>query len=60
VKDRLAHFLHWGDRQCLEQAALVARGHDVNLEEIRDWSRSEGKLADFKRIRELLKRNAQP
>ena len=25
VKDRLAAYYHWGDRQCLEQAILVAR-----------------------------------
>ena len=56
VKDRLAWFFHCADRQCLEQAALVAEANDVDLREIRRWSASEGKLVEFERIRRRLKR----
>jgi len=31
VKDRLAAYFHWKDRQSLEQAMLVAAGHSVAI-----------------------------
>jgi hypothetical protein len=42
VKDRLAAFYHWNDKQSLEQAVLVARSAKVDLREIQRWSRAEG------------------
>lgn len=42
VKDRLAAFFHWNDRQSLEQAILVSRRQSVDLKEIRRWSLKEG------------------
>ena len=54
VKDRLAAYYHWGDRQCLIQASLVAREHEIDLEEVRRWSDAGGKLDEFKEIREKL------
>lgn len=51
VKDRLAHFYHWGDRQCLQQAIMVAETRDVDMDDIAAWSSKEGKakeLAEFK------------
>jgi hypothetical protein len=50
VKDRLAAYYHWGDRQGLEQAVLVAKNQDVNLNEVKRWSKKEGKLQDFEEI----------
>jgi hypothetical protein len=52
VKDRLAAWLHWSDRQCLEQALWVARLQPVDWEEIGRWSRQEGAAAKFERFRE--------
>ena len=52
VKDRLAAFYHWNDRQSLEQAILVSRRQAVDLKEIRRWSLKEGmaeKLAVFRK-----------
>jgi len=52
VKDRLAAFYHWNDRQSLEQAILVSRRQSVDLKEIRRWSLKEGmadKLALFRK-----------
>jgi len=43
VKDRLAAFFHWSDRQSLEQAVAIARDQPVKLAEIRRWSIAEGK-----------------
>ena len=54
VKDRLAGYYHWGDRQSLEQALLVAHDQDVDLEEIRRWSETEGKLDEFEKIKNRL------
>lgn len=51
VKDRLAAYFHWNDRQSLEQAVLVAKSERVNLADIRRWSHAEGhpqKFLDFK------------
>jgi hypothetical protein len=51
VKDRLAAYYHWGDRQCLHQAILVARVNAVDFEEIRRWSQVEGKLNEYLKIK---------
>ena len=42
VKDRLAAYYHWKDLQSLEQAVLVAQARDIDLVEIKRWSRTEG------------------
>ncbi len=57
IKDRLAHYYHWGDRQCLKQAILVASKHEVNLDEIQEWSKLEGKSDEFDNIKHNLTRN---
>jgi hypothetical protein len=50
VKDRLAAYFHWGDRQCLAQAILVAQDRKVDFLEIKRWSIAEGKLDEFTKI----------
>lgn len=54
VKDRLAHYYHWKDRQCLEQAAMVATNAEIDLAEIERWSLHEGMAQEFERIRSML------
>ena len=54
VKDRLAWFYYDHDRQCLEQAVLVARENAIDLDEVKRWSASEGKSSLFQEIRERL------
>jgi len=56
VKDRLAAYYHWGDRQTLQQAILVAKNQQIDLKEIEKWSKTEGKLKDFKEILSRLKK----
>lgn len=51
VKDRLAAYYHWGDRQCLAQAQLVVKNYSIDLSEIERWSTGEGKLDEYKRIK---------
>jgi len=53
VKDRLAAYYHWKDRECLEQALLVSNSSDVDFTEIERWSRNEGCEADFARFHSL-------
>jgi hypothetical protein len=54
VKDRLAAYYHWSDRQALGQALLVAENNEINIEEIRVWSEKEDKLATFESIKKQL------
>ncbi len=54
VKDRLLAYFHWGDRQSLEQAVLVARGNPVDLAEIERWAEVEGKRDDFLTLKTRL------
>jgi hypothetical protein len=54
VKDRLAAYYHWGDRQSLQQASMVARENAIDLQEVERWSQAEGHLAQFQEIKNLL------
>ena len=54
VKDRLAAYYHWQDRQCLEQAILVTADNHVDLVEIERWSRHEGMMEEFMGIKAKL------
>lgn len=51
VKDRLAAFYHWNDRQCLQQAVWVALERNVGWDEIERWSRQEGEMENFEVFR---------
>lgn len=62
VKDRLAAYFYWSDRQSLNQAVAVAVAHPIKLKEIEKWSKQErmqSKLEDFllllKRSKKLKK-----
>jgi len=55
VKDRLAAFYHFGDRQGLMQASMVASQNQVDIEEIRRWSKGEGQRGKFKEFLATLK-----
>lgn len=55
VKDRLAAYYHWNDKQCLLQAKYVTQTQDVDLEEVRAWSEREGMLAKFDAITKELR-----
>lgn len=48
VKDRLCAFYFWNDLQGLEQAILVTKSRQVDLKEIKRWSKVEGKEKEFK------------
>jgi hypothetical protein len=52
VKDRLSHYFHWGDQQCLVQAKLVAANHLIDFNDVRKWSMREGKGDAYEEIKE--------
>lgn len=47
VKDRLAGFLHWSDRQNLEQALALCRAQPVKLADVERWAAGEGQEERF-------------
>lgn len=55
VKDRLAAFFHWSDRQALEQAVFVARSQKVDMKSISSWSRAEDATDKLKIFKAALK-----
>ncbi|MCL2722553.1 MAG: hypothetical protein FWD47_14580 [Treponema sp.] len=42
------------ENQCLEQAVLVSYNKQINYKEIERWSRKEGKLDEYKKIKRKL------
>jgi len=55
IKDRLASYIYFDARECLDQAVLVAAKQPFDLEKIKDWCDNEGEKAkqaylDFMRI----------
>jgi len=56
VKDRLAGFYHWNDRQSLEQAILVYEENPVDLKEVERWSTNEGMINKFELFKENLEK----
>jgi len=41
VMDRLAAYVHWNDRQALDQAVMVARRQRIDWDALRAWARRE-------------------
>ena len=55
VRDRLASYIHFGARECLDQAVLVANAKVVDWDKIERWCLGEGDegaaaLDDLKRL----------
>ncbi len=60
IKDRLAAFYYWDDKQSLDQALIIYKTipQKIDIEEIKRWSKNEGHLKKFKFFLELLKKNS--
>lgn len=54
VMDRLAAFYHWGDRQCLDQALLVAARHEIQFDDLSEWSAGEGHVERYREFEMAL------
>lgn len=55
VKDRLAAYFHWDDREALRQAVLVGQLQRIDLDEVRRWANAEGKAGKFEHFLAALK-----
>jgi hypothetical protein len=55
VRDRLAGYIFWEARECLDQAVLVANNQSVNWEIVEKWCRDEGPtgIAAFENLKRL-------
>lgn len=60
VKDRLANYYYFKDRQCLEQAMMVAKAQPINFSALKRWHENEGQSEDFEMFISLLKERDQP
>ena len=47
VKDRLAAYYFWDDRQGFEQAILVSKSNQIDMENVESWSVKEGYKEKF-------------
>lgn len=56
IKDRLAAFYHWSDRQALEQALMIGKSNPVDFENVRKWSEMEGEIERFEFFLKQLKK----
>jgi hypothetical protein len=56
VKDRLANYYYFGDRQCLHQALMVVQAEEVDLDEVERWSAEESQQEAYERIEDDLRR----
>lgn len=56
VKDRLANFYHWSDKQSLEQAVDICMECEVDLDEVRKWSIKEKQEKKFQIFIDYLKK----
>ncbi len=57
VMDRLAAYMHWHDNQAFDQAAMVARRHDIEWGALESWAISESGDADvISRLRRKIER----
>jgi len=56
VKDRLASYFHWNDKQGLDQALDICAERSVDLKEIESWAIKEGFEKKFQNFVEKLQR----
>ena len=55
IRDRLASFIHFKSRDCLEQAVLVAKTQPFNINKVKDWCKSEGASEEYREFMGRLK-----
>lgn len=54
IKDRLAAYFHWQDKQSLVQAVAVMIKHPISLDELKSFCQNESKENEFDLIQQLL------
>jgi hypothetical protein len=56
IRDRLASYIHFSARECLDQAVLVGTSHPFDLRKVQKWCREEGAASVFDEFTGLLGR----
>ena len=58
VRDRLASFVYFEARECLDQAMLVAQRQEIDFDVVREWARKEDAAMEraVAKLEELLGR----
>ncbi|MCB0408443.1 MAG: hypothetical protein KDD34_09580 [Bdellovibrionales bacterium] len=56
IRDRLASYIHFKARECLDQAALVAKKHPFNHSKVKAWCEAEGAPDAFDDLMEKIKK----
>ncbi|HEY5235067.1 MAG TPA: hypothetical protein VIJ14_02715 [Rhabdochlamydiaceae bacterium] len=56
VKDRLASYFHWNDRQGLDQAIDICLEQDVDIKEVKTWAIKEGFEPKFQKFIDQLRK----
>jgi hypothetical protein len=54
VKDRLAGYYAWGDKQNFEQAVMVAQKHGVHWDNLEKWHIAEGESEKFEAFQKAV------
>lgn len=54
VKDRLASYFYWGDRQGLHQAINICSTQKVDMNELRAWAKQENQLEKFEEFHQKI------
>jgi len=55
VRDRMASYIHFKARECLDQAVMVAEKFPVDLKKIKSWCMGEGGSAQYQDFERKLK-----
>lgn len=56
IRDRLASYIHFKARECLDQAVLVGQRFPFNQKKVKDWCASEGAPQAFDELMRKLKK----
>lgn len=57
IRDRLASYIHFKSRECLDQAVLVAQAQPFDLNAVETWCKAEGGMAQFEDFKLQIKNN---
>lgn len=56
IRDRLASYIHFKARECLDQAVLVARKFPFNHSKVKSWCASEGAPEAYEELMKKIKK----
>lgn len=55
VKDRLASYYFWHDLQGLDQAVLITKSAEIDMDNVESWSTAQGYQTKFEEFRRLVR-----